>query len=35
MSRQIEFTRPDGKTASGFYAEPEHSGAPGIVVIQK
>ncbi len=35
MSKQIEFTRPDGKTAPGFYAEPDNANAPGIVVIQE
>lgn len=36
MSKQIEFTRPDGATAPGFYAEPEgQPNAPGIVVIQE
>lgn len=35
MSKQIEFKRPDGNTASGYYAEPARSGAPGIVVIQE
>lgn len=36
MSKQIEFTRPDGHTAPGFYAEPEgQPNAPGIVVIQE
>lgn len=36
MSQQIEFTRPDGQTAPGFYAEPDgQPNAPGIVVIQE
>ncbi|MDA3921036.1 MAG: dienelactone hydrolase family protein [Salinisphaera sp.] len=36
MSNQIEFTRPDGAVAPGFYAEPEGGAkAPGIVVIQE
>lgn len=36
MSESIEFTRPDGKSAPGYYAEPESgSKAPGIVVIQE
>jgi len=36
MSKQIEFTRPDGQTAPGFYAEPDgQPNAPGIVVIQE
>lgn len=35
MSKKIEFTRPDGKMAPGFYAEPENPSAPGIVIIQE
>ena len=35
MSQQIEYKRPDGGTASGFYAEPATANAPGIVVIQE
>ncbi len=36
MGKQIEFTRPDGATAPGFYAEPDgQANAPGIVVIQE
>ena len=35
MSENIQFQRPDGKSASGFYAEPAAANAPGIVVIQE
>jgi len=36
MSKQIEITRPDARTAPAWYAEPAHAdGAPGIVVIQE
>lgn len=36
MSSKIEFTRPDGKTAPGYYIEPDAGAkAPGLVVIQE
>jgi len=36
MSQMIQFPRPDGKTISGYYVEPEvGSKAPGLVVIQE
>lgn len=36
MGTTVSFNRPDGKTVSGYLAEPAHSaGAPGIVVIQE
>jgi carboxymethylenebutenolidase len=36
MAQKIEFRRPDGKTISGYYAEPDAgSHAPGLVVIQE
>jgi carboxymethylenebutenolidase len=36
MGTTISFHRPDGKTLSGYLAEPAHSdGAPAIVVIQE
>lgn len=35
MSKQIDFKRPDGQTAQGYYAEPDQPNAPGIVVIQE
>src|SRR3989440_11272528 len=36
MGKIVEFKRPDGKTCSGYSAEPEKgSKAPGIVVIQE
>ncbi len=36
MGETIEYTRPDGKTAPGYYAQPAGAAnAPGIVVIQE
>ncbi len=36
MAQTIQFSRPDGKTISGYYVEPEaRSKAPGLVVIQE
>ena len=37
MGIRIEFARPDGKTAPGYYAATEHepAKAPGIVVVQE
>jgi carboxymethylenebutenolidase len=37
VSATITFTRPDGKTCSGYYVEPSAGGAaaPGVVVIQE
>lgn len=36
MGKMIEFPRPDGKMAPGYYAEPEKDGdAPGIVLIEE
>jgi carboxymethylenebutenolidase len=33
---QVTFTRPDGKTASGYYVEPTAGAkAPGVVIIQE
>lgn len=31
----IEFERPDGRTAPGYYAAPDSGSAPGIVVIEE
>src|SRR5438093_8349885 len=36
MGTIVQVKRPDGKTCSGYYAEPEKGGkAPSIVVIQE
>lgn len=36
MSKMIEFTRPDGKKAPGYYAEPAAgTHAPGVVMIEE
>jgi carboxymethylenebutenolidase len=37
MGTMIEFTRPDGKKAPGYYVEPETDAqsAPGIVVVEE
>lgn len=35
MGSMIEFQRPDGKTVSGYLAEPTQANAPAIVVIQE
>ncbi|MGF1536864.1 MAG: dienelactone hydrolase family protein [Elainellaceae cyanobacterium] len=36
MGEMITFKRPDAKSCSGYYAEPEGGGsAPGVVVIQE
>lgn len=35
MGSMIEFQRPDGKTVSGYLAEPAQAHAPAIVVIQE
>jgi carboxymethylenebutenolidase len=36
MNQTITFTRPDGKSCNGFYAEPASGrNAPGMVVIQE
>src|SRR5690242_9113617 len=37
MGQMIEYTRPDGKTAPGYYAAPEKNAdsAPGVVVIEE
>ena len=36
MAKMITFQRPDGKSCSGYYAEPDDDEtAPGIVVIQE
>jgi carboxymethylenebutenolidase len=36
MGTTVSFKRPDGKTVSGYFAEPAHpAGAPAIVVIQE
>jgi carboxymethylenebutenolidase len=37
MGRRIEFRRPDGEYAPGYYAQPEKDGesAPGIVLVEE
>jgi carboxymethylenebutenolidase len=35
MGQMISYERPDGKSISGYLAEPVTAGAPGIVVIQE
>jgi carboxymethylenebutenolidase len=37
VGRMIEFARPDGKTAPGYYVAPETNGesAPGIVLVEE
>jgi carboxymethylenebutenolidase len=35
MGTKIAFSRPDGKTASGYLASAGRAGAPGIIVIQE
>ena len=36
MGRNVTFNRPDGKSLSGYLAEPKDAaGAPGLVVIQE
>lgn len=36
MSKMIEFSRPDGKKAPGYYASPASGdGAPSVVIIQE
>jgi carboxymethylenebutenolidase len=35
MGKTIEFSRPDGKTASGYYAEAPREGAPGVVMFEE
>ena len=35
MGTMVNFTRPDGKAVQGYLAEPTHSNAPAIVVIQE
>jgi carboxymethylenebutenolidase len=35
MGMTVSFNRPDGKTVSGYLAEPAHAGAPAVVVIQE
>ncbi len=35
MGQMISYKRPDGKSVSGYLAEPAAAGAPGIVVIQE
>jgi carboxymethylenebutenolidase len=35
MGKTISFKRPDGKSASGYLAEPPKAKGPGIVVIQE
>jgi carboxymethylenebutenolidase len=36
MGKTVSFTRPDGKTAGGYLAEPaQAAGAPALVVIQE
>ena len=36
MGTTVPYKRPDGKTAQGYLAEPQHAaGAPSIVVIQE
>ena len=35
MGSAVEFTRPDGKTAPGYFAPAAPSGAPGIVMLEE
>ena len=35
MGSTIEFTRPDGKNAPGYFAPAAQSGAPGVVMIEE
>ena len=35
MGKMVEFKRPDGKSVSGYLAEPKGGKGPGIVVIQE
>ena len=35
MGQMVSFKRPDGKSVSGYLAEPAGKGAPGMVVIQE
>src|SRR5574338_1629656 len=35
MGQMVSFKRPDGKSVSGYLAEPAGAGAPGMVVIQE
>jgi len=35
MSKMIDFQRPDGKTVTGYLAEPAAGSGPGVVVIQE
>ena len=36
MGKTVDFTRPDGKTAPGYYAEPAAgTGAPGVVMLEE
>lgn len=37
MGESIEFTRPDGKRAPGYYAAPQQTAdsAPGIVLLEE
>jgi len=35
MGSSIEFTRPDGKKAPGYFAPTAQSGAPGIVMLEE
>jgi carboxymethylenebutenolidase len=35
MGKSLSFTRPDGKTTSGYLAEPSADGAPGVVMFEE
>jgi carboxymethylenebutenolidase len=35
MGSVIEFTRPDGKTAPGYFAPASQAGAPGVVLVEE
>ncbi len=35
MGRPIEFERPDGKTAPGYFSEAPKAGAPGVVLFEE
>jgi carboxymethylenebutenolidase len=35
MGSSIEFTRPDGKTAPGYFAPAARTGAPGVVMLEE
>jgi len=35
MGAMVEFRRPDGKTAPGYFAQTPHAGAPGVVLFEE